>query len=150
MEGKNSKEILDEDNKRREFFDKQGERLEFYDSLICQLGDIVKESARVAPPVVTENDRKRLLLARKIFKDNYEAYSFLVDYEIELILRRVSRPGAYGKDVAKNDILFLEKAEKVCREEMAELTRDYYVKMASNPDADVKAAARKKLNEFLQ
>ena len=42
MEGKNSKEILDEDNKRREFFDKQGERLEFYDSLICQLGDIVK------------------------------------------------------------------------------------------------------------
>ena len=63
MEGKNSKETLDEDNKRREFFDKQGERLEFYDSLICQLGDIVKESARVAPPVSSIAARERVRCA---------------------------------------------------------------------------------------
>jgi len=150
MEGKNSKETLDEDNKRREFFDKQGERLEFYDSLICQLGDIVKEFARVVPPVVTENDGKRLLLAKKIFKDNYEAYIFLLNHELESILKRATRLATYDKNVAGNDIRFLEKSEAKCEQKMIEQIRDYYAEMASHADADMKAEAQRKLNEFLQ
>ena len=150
MSQENIREVLAEDNLRREFFDKQADKIEYYESLLRDLEEVFKEFVRVAPPVLVERDKNKLLLAKKIFKDNFEAYSVLLNHEIEFISRRAMSLKAYDKEIAKNDIQFMKKVETKCEAGALEMIRDYYAKMVSYPDMDIRNAMSKELEAFLQ